>query len=147
MRTILRVLLLLIDGESDDDGSRTVLPAAYVELRELLERELYERPSVQALARQLGYSSRTLDRACKSVAGRTARQVVDDRVRLELRRLLADESIPIGQVGRSFGFDEATNFTKFVRRVVGLSPGEFRQSFAPDTVTAVQASAGEDSEA
>lgn len=147
IRTILRGLLLLVDGASDDAGSETALPAAYVELRELLERDLYERPSVQSLARELGYSSRTLDRACKAAAGRTARQVVDDRIRLELRRLLADETIPIGQVGRSFGFDEATNFTKFVRRVVGQSPGEFRQSFAPDATMAAQASEGGDSEA
>ncbi len=128
MQTILRGLLMLVDDASGDEPT-VELPPAYVELRELLERELYERPSVQLLARQLGYSSRTLDRACQTVTGQTARQVVDDRIRLELRRLLADESISIGQVGRRFGFDEATNFTKFVRRVVGQSPGEFRESF------------------
>lgn len=128
MRTILRGLLLLVDDEPGEDTT-IELPPAYVELRELLEGELYERPSVQRLARELGYSSRTLDRACQSVSGRTAKQVVDDRIRLELRRLLADESISIGQVGNLFGFDEATNFTKFVRRVVGQSPGDFRRSF------------------
>ncbi len=128
MRTILRGLLLLVENESGDEPT-VELPPAYLELRELLEGQLYERPSVQRLARELGYSSRTLDRACHSVSGRTARQVVDDRIRLELRRLLSDESISIGQVGHLFGFDEATNFTKFVRRVVGQSPGEFRRSF------------------
>lgn len=128
MQTILRGLLMLVDDASGDEPT-VELPPAYVELRELLERELYERPSVQLLARQLGYSSRTLDRLCQTVTGQTARQVVDDRIRLELRRLLADESISIGQVGRRFGFDEATNFTKFVRRVVGQSPGEFREAF------------------
>ncbi|MGI9616897.1 MAG: helix-turn-helix domain-containing protein [Acidimicrobiales bacterium] len=131
MRTILRGLLMLIDQESGREPKPTALPAAYLELRELLEQELYARPSVRQLAQELGYSTRTLDRACQEVSVQTARQVIDDRVRLELRRLLADESIPIGQVRRSFGFDEATNFTKFVRRVVGQSPGEFRQSFAP----------------
>ena len=128
MRTILRGLLLLVENESGEEPI-VELPPAYVDLRELLERELHERPSVQRLARELGYSSRTLDRACQSVSGRTARQVVDDRIRLELRRLLSDESISIGQVGHMFGFDEATNFTKFVRRVVGQSPGDFRRSF------------------
>ena len=128
IRTILRGLLLHVDEAASTEETMTALPAPYVELRELLERDLYQRPSVQELARRLGYSSRTLDRACKTVAGRTARQVVDDRLRLELRRLLADDSIPIAQVRRSFGFEEATNFTKFVRRVIGESPGEFRRS-------------------
>lgn len=129
IRTILRGLLLLVEEESGADVNPPVLPDAYVELRELLERELYERPSVQQLARQLGYSSRTLDRACQSVSDQTAREVVDERIRLELRRQLADESISIGQVRRRFGFDEATNFTKFVRRIVGQTPVEFRESF------------------
>ena len=129
MRLILRGLLFLLDEESHGEPGQSGLPAAYVELRELLEQQLYERPSVQRLAGELGYSSRTLDRACQEVSNQTARQVVDERIRLELRRLLADESIPIGQIRRLFGFDEATNFTKFVRRVVGQSPGEFRQTF------------------
>lgn len=129
MLTILRGLLLLVEEGAGQRAEDTALPVAYVELRERLEADLYERPSVQRLARQLGYSSRTLDRACQAVSGQTAREVVDERIRLELRRLLADETMPIGQVRRTFGFDEASNFTKYVRRVVGQTPLEFRQSF------------------
>ena len=127
MSTILRGLLLIVEEGSGEHADATALPVAYVELRELLEADLHERPSVQRLAHELGYSSRTLDRACQAVSGQTAREVVDERIRLELRRLLADDTIPIGQVRRTFGFDEASNFTKYVRRIVGQTPIEFRQ--------------------
>ena len=129
MSTILRGLVLLVEEGSGQHADESALPVAYVELRELLESDLYERPSVQRLAHELGYSSRTLDRACQAVSGQTAREVVDERIRLELRRLLADETIPIGRVRRMFGFGEASNFTKYARRIVGQTPLEFRQEY------------------
>ncbi len=130
MRSILSALLLLVDEGSNATATRSALPQPYLDLSELLEHELYRRPSVAELARQLGYSSRTLDRACRAVSGRTAKQTVDERIRLELRRMLADDRVPLTKIRHAFGFDEASNFTKFVRRVVGQTPGEFRAAMS-----------------
>lgn len=44
----------------------------------------YQRPNMIELAQELGYSSRTIDRACRQVTGRTAKQVLDERVAFEV---------------------------------------------------------------
>jgi len=127
MKSLLRAVLLLIEGVDGRVGrAAEVMPQPYLDLRAALERELYARPSVASLASALGYSTRTLDRACGAVSGQTARQVIDERMALELRRRLADETVSLADVRRSFGFDDTSNFTKFVRRHLGRSPADVR---------------------
>jgi AraC-like DNA-binding protein len=81
---------------------------------------------VEDYAEEMGCSVRTLTRASLAVTGRTAKQVVDDRVALEARRLLACTTMSVAEVGRHLGFPEPTNFGRFFHREVGVSPGQFR---------------------
>ena len=69
---------------------------------------------------------RTLTRASLSATGRTAKQLVDERVALEAKRLLAESDLAVAEVGARLGFSEATNFGRFFARTVGSSPGQFR---------------------
>ncbi|SCL32607.1 AraC-type DNA-binding protein [Micromonospora pallida] len=81
---------------------------------------------VEDYADRLGCSVRTLTRACLAVTGRSAKQVIDERVALQARRMLAATDEPIARIGRYLGFPEPTNFGRFFSREVGLSPGAFR---------------------
>ncbi|MGK5678137.1 helix-turn-helix domain-containing protein [Actinoplanes sp. URMC 104] len=125
LRNELRVLqlrlALLIAGEPPGPESRT-----YTRFRGLLEAGHPHSRRVEDYAEELGCSVRTLTRACLTVTGRTAKQVVDDRVALEARRLLACTPLSVAEVGRHLGFPEPTNFGRFFHREVGMSPGQFR---------------------
>ncbi|WP_067503497.1 AraC family transcriptional regulator [Actinoplanes sp. TFC3] len=81
---------------------------------------------VEDYAALIGCSVRTLTRASLALTGRTAKQVVDDRVALEARRLLACTDMSVAEIGRRLGFGEPTNFGRFFNREVGTSPGAFR---------------------
>ncbi|MET8370560.1 helix-turn-helix domain-containing protein [Micromonospora profundi] len=81
---------------------------------------------VEDYAIALGCSVRTLTRACLAVTGRSAKQVIDERVALQAGRLLAATDEPIAQIGRQLGFSEPTNFGRFFTRETGTSPGAFR---------------------
>jgi len=81
---------------------------------------------VEDYAAALGCSVRTLTRACLAVTGRSAKQVIDERVALQAARLLAASDEPIAQIGRQLGFSEPTNFGRFFTREIGVSPGAFR---------------------
>lgn len=81
---------------------------------------------VEEYATRLNCSVRTLTRACLAATGRSAKQVIDDRVALEARRLLACTRLPVAEVGQRLGFTEPTNFGRFFQREVGRSPGAFR---------------------
>ncbi|TCB92109.1 helix-turn-helix domain-containing protein [Micromonospora zingiberis] len=81
---------------------------------------------VEDYADRLGCSVRTLTRACLAVTGRSAKQVLDERVALQASRLLAATDEPVARIGRQLGFTEPTNFGRFFTREVGVSPGAFR---------------------
>jgi len=74
-------------------------------------------------ARQLGFSPRTLSRATHQAVGRSAKQFIDDRVVLEVKRLLAHTEITVAECARRTGFDDPANFSKFFRARAGIAPG------------------------
>jgi AraC-like DNA-binding protein len=128
LRHHLAALLLRI-GRLEPEGGPDVV-AADNEFLARFRREIDERFSetrqVEEYARTLGCSVRTLTRASLAATGRTAKQLVDDRVALEAKRLLAESDLAVAEVGSRLGFSEPTNFGRFFTRTVGVSPGQFR---------------------
>ena len=124
--TAFRTLVVTTLRLDIEDGAVLVSRSArpYLELRQQLESEPDWSRSVSERAGRLGYSARTLSRACIAFAGLTAKQVVDQRVILEARRLLSVGTPPT-QVAALLDFDEATNFTKFYKRVTGVTPSSW----------------------
>ncbi|MDG4831613.1 AraC family transcriptional regulator [Solwaraspora sp. WMMD1047] len=112
-----------------DSGNGAVsggMAGTYQRLRHELERSHRDTRRVEDYAERLDCSVRTLTRACLAVTGRSAKQVIDDRVALQAMRLLAATDTPIADIGRWLGFPEPTNFGRFFQREVGQSPGAFR---------------------
>jgi AraC-like DNA-binding protein len=101
---------------------------AYSAFRRDLERSFATTRSVEDFAARLGYSPRTLTRACLAATGRTAKQLVDARVTLQAQRLLAHTDLSVAAISRALGFTEATNFGKFFTRQTGRTPSEFRRT-------------------
>ena len=97
-----------------------------MQFRQAIDERFARSRQVEEYARALGCSVRTLTRASLSATGRTAKQLVDDRVALEAKRLLAESDLAVAEVGARLGFSEATNFGRFFARTVGSSPGQFR---------------------
>ncbi len=97
-----------------------------VRFRSSIDERFATTRQVEDYAQQLGCSVRTLTRASLAATGRTAKQLLDDRVALEAKRLLAESDLPVAEVGARLGFTEATNFGRFFARTVGTSPGTFR---------------------
>ena len=120
---VLRIVLLT---RADPQAVPSAEARTFTRFRRALEEGHATSRRVEDYAEQLGCSVRTLTRASLAITGRTAKQVVDDRVALEARRLLACTDDSVAEVGRSLGFPEPTNFGRFFHREVGQSPGGFR---------------------
>jgi AraC-like DNA-binding protein len=120
---LLRIALLVADDALD---TTTAESRTFARFRRALEAGHPKSRRVEDYAEKLGCSVRTLTRASLAVTGRTAKQVVDDRVALEARRLLACTPLSVAEIGRRLGFPEPTNFGRFFHREVGVSPGSFR---------------------
>ncbi|MEV4636682.1 AraC family transcriptional regulator [Actinoplanes sp. NPDC049548] len=132
LRHQLAVLLLRIALMSAEDRAATTTSEArtYARFRRDLEDGHPHSRRVEDYAARIGCSVRTLTRASLAVTGRTAKQVVDDRVALEARRLLACTDLSVAEIGRRLGFGEPTNFGRFFHREAGMSPGAFRAGAA-----------------
>jgi AraC-like DNA-binding protein len=129
LRHLLGVLLLRLARLSAPGGTTagdSVDDTAFQRFRHELERSYAATRSASDYAARLGYSPRTLNRACQAVTGRTAKEVIDARVALEAKRLLAHTDLPVAAIAARLGFSEPTNFGKFFTRQDGASPGAFR---------------------
>ncbi|MER6528831.1 AraC family transcriptional regulator [Streptomyces sp. NPDC001508] len=99
----------------------------YARFRAELERSYAATRRAEDYAGHLGYTVRTLTRACLAATGHTVKQVIDTRVALEAQRLLAHSDQPVALIARRLGFSEPTNFGKFFTRHTGTAPGDFRR--------------------
>jgi AraC-like DNA-binding protein len=127
LRHQLAVLLVRVAtlARSRSAGRRSA-DAMLVRFHRELARSFTTTRRVEIYAERLGVSVRTLTRACLLATGRSAKQVVDARVALEAKRLLACTDDSVAEVGRALGFTEPTNFGRFFVRECGATPGEFR---------------------
>lgn len=127
-----RLLTTLVDAlgalfeQADAATAATDRPAPYLAFRQAVERDVTRRHDVTEYADLLGYSARTISRACQRATGQTAKRVLSDRLVLEAKRLLVHTDLPAAVVAGRLGFSEPTNFAKFFGRETGRSPSDFR---------------------
>ena len=121
---------LLIEALSTEPMTpdRSPQAALHSDFRRAVELSQGHSRSVTHYARILGCSTRTLTRACQSAAGLTAKQILDDRVVLQARRLLSLPHRTVASVALELEFSEPTNFVKFFKRHVGQTPTEWQSS-------------------
>ena len=94
--------------------------------RDEVDRHFANDRSVRSYARRVGLSERSLHRLAVDHTGRTPKQVIEARVALEAKRLMVHGDRPISAIARALSFDDPSNFTKFFRKSVGMTPSEFR---------------------
>lgn len=123
----LQVLIVSLGLDLERESDAGALPRPYVDLMNQIATDPGWSRSVEDRARRLGYSQRTLTRACVLATGRSAKQVIDDRVLIEAQRLLTDPEQTIGGVANTLDFSEPGNFSKFFSRTAGESPAQWRR--------------------
>ncbi len=98
-----------------------------------VEAQFRQQPSVEALAHATGISVAHLNNVCRDLAGQSALQIIHQRLLLEAKRNLIYTSMTVSQVSDSLGFADPAYFSRFFRRLAGVSPRAFRQagSLAP----------------
>jgi len=140
LRLLLAALLLHIDRipRHRAHPDRHAGGEVYARFRAELERSFASTRRAEDYADRLGYTVKTLTRACHAATGQSVKQVIDARVALQARRLLAHTEEPVALVARRLGFSEPTNFGKFFTRHTGTTPGDFRRA-EQSTATATPA--------
>ena len=86
--------------------------------------------TVGTLARRAHMSGRTFARRFVEETGRTPMQWVTDQRVLFARRLLEETALDIDRIAERSGFGTATLLRHHFRRVIGVTPSDYRRRFA-----------------
>lgn len=126
--TLLAVQVGRLRGEASRKGQlRGPRDALLQRFLSLVEQHHRDQWSLADYTEVLGVTPDHLSRSCRLLAGRSALQLLHDRVLLEARRLLAYTPVPVVEIAQQLGYADAAYFSRFFRRGVGHTPSEYRQ--------------------
>lgn len=132
LQNYLHNFLLLCDRDKRRQGFKEIPKGAdkdYAILFVSLVNEHFSKiRSVQAYAEMIHISEKRLNRATTHVIGKPPKEIISERVLLEIKRLLVHTNQSIKEIGFDLGFNEPTNFIKYFRQQTGQTPSEFRES-------------------
>ncbi len=76
----------------------------------------------------MGMTYKSLNQLCRLAVDQTPKQLIDVHIILEAKRRLAIESIQVNELSYALGFDEVSNFTKYFKKHVLMTPKQFREN-------------------
>jgi AraC family transcriptional regulator, transcriptional activator of pobA len=96
--------------------------------RQLLDLHLGEAHEVAAYASMLHVSARHLGEVIRRQSGKTAIELIQDRLLLEAKRLLFHTESSMKEIAFELGFGEASYFNRFFKKRHGSTPLSYRQA-------------------
>lgn len=91
-----------------------------------VEKNFRREHGVQQYADKLYTQARTLNALAKKYAGKTAGEIIADRIILEAKREMYYNRMSIKEIAYSLGFDDPAYFTRFFKKQTGISPQEYK---------------------
>lgn len=74
----------------------------------------------------MNLSKKTINKACRDSANVSAKELINNRVILEAKRLLIQDNLKNYQISYELGFDDPANLATFFKKQVGLSMTEYK---------------------
>jgi AraC-like DNA-binding protein len=133
LRNFLYNLLLISERKRRKQGFREIKPSIDLDylilFKDLLEKNFKTIKSVSNYAYDLSVSEKRLNKVTTKILGKTPKQIIDERVLLEAKRLLAHSNNSIKEIAFGLGFEEPTNFNKYFRKHTNKTPSAFRENY------------------
>lgn len=94
----------------------------------LVEQHFLEHWPLERYASRLGLSTQRLNRLTRAEAGRSALELVHERLTREACRRLVYIAAPAASLAGELGFEDPAYFSRFFKRRTGLSPQRWREA-------------------
>lgn len=114
------------EGQPGGAGARQA--ALHTRFLALVESHYLEHWPVARYAERLGTSTDRLNRVTRAHAGRSALELIHERLQREASRRLIYLVAPVSRLAHELGFDDPAYFCRFFKRRTGLSPTAFRSA-------------------
>ncbi len=94
----------------------------------LIEQYFRQHYTIAQYATLLQLSPNYLSDLCKQETGKTAHQLIQDRILLEAKRLLCYSELPIKAIAYELHFEDTAYFSRFFKKNTLVSPIEYRKA-------------------
>lgn len=132
LQNYLHNFLLLCDREKRKQGFKEIPKGAdrdySILFTSLVNEHFTKVRSVNKYAEMMHVPGKRLSRATTYVLGKSPKDIISERVVLEIKRILVHTNKSIKEIGFDLGFNEPTNFIKYFRQQTGQTPSEFRET-------------------
>lgn len=127
---------LLLDGllyvedfieEETEDMQKFVSIDIINRFRVLLQGHYKNERSVSFYAKQLYVTPRQLTKISKSIVGKTAKQMIVDKIVNEGIRMLTHSNYTISEISYELNFSDEGNFSAFIKKYTEKTPRELRK--------------------
>lgn len=93
---------------------------------QLIEQHYQEQQPVSFYAKKLNITPTHLNVLCRELTERSALMLIHERLLLEIKRSLLYSGASISEISWSMSFSEPAYFSRFFKRMTGVSPKVFR---------------------
>ncbi len=127
---LIDALLNMLHRECEKQAVKDVIIAEWslaIRYKMLVQKNISMQYNVDYFTKELKVSKSTLQKATKIAFEKTPKEILEDTLLLEAKRLLLISSMQIQEIAYELGFTDPTNFTKFFKRHEGLTPDKFRK--------------------
>ncbi len=97
--------------------------------RDLLENNYTKLKSVNDYAKLIFISEKRLGQATTKVLGKSPKEIINDRILLEAKRLLVHTNSSIKEIGQELGFEDPAYFVRYFKKNTKTTPVEFRKTY------------------
>jgi AraC family transcriptional regulator, transcriptional activator of pobA len=113
------------DGKEKSNYNSVVLH----NFQRLIEQHYKEKKLTKDYAAILFVTPNHLNAVSKDATGRSAGELIRDRILLEAKRLLINAKMSISEIAFELDFKDNSYFTKFFKKYEGVAPETFRKQF------------------
>ncbi len=108
----------------------TLLDTFLLHFFKLLEKELRSYHHVQDYAEKLNLSRGRLNQLCQKHFGKTASQIIRERLLLEIKKEIIYSDKQLAEISYEFQFSAPSHMTRFFKQMTGYSPLQYREDFS-----------------
>jgi len=133
LKNLLHNFLLLAEREKRKQGFTELKKGADLDytllFRDLLEINYTKLKSVNDYAKIICISEKRLGQATAKVLGKSPKGIINDRILLEAKRLLAHTHLSIKEIGQDLGFEDPAYFVRCFKKNAATTPVAFRETY------------------
>lgn len=133
LKNLLHNFLLLAEREKRKQGFTELKKGADLDytllFRDLLETNYTKLKSVSDYAQLIFISEKRLGQATTKVLGKSPKEIINDRILLEAKRLLVHTNLSIKEIGQELGFEDPAYFVRYFKKNTETTPVEFRGQY------------------